>query len=98
MRQHTIIAALFLTMAPAAHAVEITDGTPARAITIQKDEGAARRVLFSPQIVTMAECQAGIKEDAEELKDGVSIAICVPADMSGEGPIEGTAPFFDLSK
>ncbi|MBX5130781.1 hypothetical protein HJB53_30285 [Rhizobium lentis] len=98
MRQHIIFAALSLAMAPAAHAVEITDDTPARAITIQKDESAPRRVLFSPQIITMAECQAGIKEDAEELKEGVSIAICVPADMSSEGPIEGTAPFFDLAK
>lgn len=98
MRQHIIFAALSLAMAPAAHAVEITDSTPARAISIQKDEGAKRRVLFSPQIVTMAECKAGIKEDAETLKEGVSIAICVPADMSSEGEIEGIAPIFDLSK
>ncbi len=94
----TAIALLTLPLASAAHAVEITDQTPARAITILKDESADRRVLFSPQIVTMAECQDGIAEDADDLKDDVSIAICVPADMTEKGAIEGTAPFFDLTQ
>ncbi|TDW20449.1 hypothetical protein EV128_12579 [Rhizobium azibense] len=91
-------ALLFLAMAPAAHAATITDDTPARAITILKDASADKRVFFSPQIVTMAECQAGIKEDGEDLKADVAFALCVPADMSETGAITGTAPLIDLTK
>jgi hypothetical protein len=85
-----IASTLFLATAATAGSQEITISTPARAISILKDESLERRVLISPQIVRMDECEAGMRDQVKEMKADVLIALCVPADMTGD--ITGTAP------
>lgn len=96
MKLPVAITLLLLSTAATAGAETISIATPARAITILKDESAERRILISPQIVRMDECEAGIRDAVDEMKDDVLVAVCVPADMTGT--ISGTAPIAQPTK
>ena len=79
-----------------AHAVDITDETPARGITIGKPEGDLNRVVISPEVITMKECREALKANAAALKESSDMIFCVPADLT-DGRLQ-TLPLVDLTK
>ncbi len=97
MKRRIASVLLFLAIAPAAQAVTITDETPARAITIAKHNGDFDRVFFSNEVVTMKECRDSLADNAEAMKDNSVAIICLPADLTQPGRVEGKLPamFFD---
>ena len=98
MKHIAVAALLLLSTAPLAHAAEITDDTPARAITIGKPEGDLNRVVFAEGVISMKECREALPANAEALKDQVVAIFCVPADLTdGERP-KGDLPFLDLTE
>ncbi|AGC36179.1 hypothetical protein B7L88_gp109 [Rhizobium phage RHEph10] len=96
MRYFTTFALLFLTTAPGAQALTITDETPARAITIGKPSGDLSRLVVAPEVISMKECRDALLENAEALKENSVAMLCVPADMTEPGRPSGDLPFIDL--
>ncbi|MBX4911494.1 hypothetical protein HJA82_29710 [Rhizobium bangladeshense] len=89
------LALLGLSMA-AAHAadIQVTDDTPARAVSITK----AGEVFITSKVYTMVECKQALEENADDFKARANTILCVPADMSTDGVVVGELPLIDLTK
>ncbi|QIG75575.1 hypothetical protein EVC20_004 [Rhizobium phage RHph_Y2_17_1] len=96
MKHRIALALLFLTAAPAAWAtdIEVTADTPARAVSITKEN----EVFITSKVYTMAECKQALEENAEDFKAQANTILCVPADMSTDGVVVGELPLIDLTK
>lgn len=92
----TAIAIALLSTAALAHAADITDDTPARAITIGKPEGDLDRVVVSPGFVTMNQCREALETNAAALKEGSDAIFCVPTDLTDSDMQR--MPLVDLTK
>ncbi|TCA10321.1 hypothetical protein [Rhizobium leguminosarum] len=96
--KHIILAALLILSATSAMAIDITDDTPARPITIGKPEGDLGRVVISKEVLPMAKCKELLEANIESLKENSVAIMCVPADMTEPGFVKGEAPFIDLTE
>ncbi|MDK1488653.1 hypothetical protein QN219_01060 [Sinorhizobium sp. 7-81] len=78
--KHIITAALLILPAAPAMAIEITDDTPASAITVAKA------------------CREALSANVEAPKGNSPVIMCLPADISEAGPVDGDVPYVVLTK
>ncbi|OCP21940.1 MULTISPECIES: hypothetical protein [unclassified Ensifer] len=97
--KHIIATALLILSSAPAMATEITDDTPARPITIAKEEGDLNRVVITNNVLPMAKCKEMLEANAEELKASAVMILCVPADLTDAKDLFiGDLPLIDLTK